>query len=116
MNLSEASSRLVEAMIRDADYCGRISSFTLPGCILLIDPFRLEQVIGNILNNAYKYAGSDINVVSDLTEDGLRIEFMDYGRESPMRNSPASLPNSSAAPTRTKKPMAPDSDSISPKI
>ena len=89
VNLSEASSRLVEAMIRDADYCGRISSFTLPGCILLIDPFRLEQVIGNILNNAYKYAGSDINVVSDLTEDGLRVEFMDYGKGVPDEELPS---------------------------
>jgi len=49
----------------------------------------LEQVIGNILNNAYKYAGSDINVVSDLTEDGLRVEFMDYGKGVPDEELPS---------------------------
>lgn len=89
VRLSEVSSTSVEAIIRDADYCGRISSLTIPGCILLIDPFRLEQVIGNILNNSYKYADTDINVVSELTEDGLRIEFMDYGKGVPDEELPS---------------------------
>lgn len=89
VSLSEVSSSAVEAMIRDADYCGRIASLTIPGCILLLDPFRLEQVIGNILNNSYKYADTRVNVVSQLTEDGLRIEFMDYGKGVPDEELPS---------------------------
>lgn len=89
VTLSEISSHSLETMIRDADYCRKIQPFTLPGCILLIDPFRLEQVIGNILNNSYKYADTAITVASQLTEDGLRLEFMDYGKGVPDEELPS---------------------------
>lgn len=89
VTLSEVNSHSLEAMIKDADYCKKIQPFTLPGCILLIDPFRLEQVVGNILNNSYKYADTAITVASQLTEDGLRLEFMDYGKGVPDEELPS---------------------------
>lgn len=84
----EISSKVLEAIIHDADYAGRLNAFSLPDCILCLDPFRMEQIVGNILNNAYKYAGTPITVRSDLTEDGLRLELMDYGKGVPEEELP----------------------------
>lgn len=85
---SEVSSRALEAIIRDADYGNRIAPFSLPECMLRIDPFRMEQIVGNIINNAYKYADTELSVLGDITEDGLRLEFMDYGKGAPEEELP----------------------------
>lgn len=85
---TETESSAVETIIREADYRGRLAPFSIPGCLLSIDPFRMEQVIGNIINNSYKYADTDLSVTAELTEDGLRLEFLDYGKGVPEEELP----------------------------
>lgn len=85
---AEVASLTLEEIIRDADYRLKAEPFSLPGCLLLVDPFRMEQIIGNIFNNAYKYADTAITITSEITEDGLRLEFMDYGKGVPEEELP----------------------------
>lgn len=85
---TEESSGTLEKMIREADYEGKLESFRLPGCVLQMDLFRMEQVIGNIINNSYKYAATPIRIASEITEEGLRLEFMDYGKGVPDEELP----------------------------
>ena len=40
---------------------------------------RMEQVIGNIITNSYKYANTDIDVDFKICEDVLQIQINDYG-------------------------------------
>ncbi len=45
------------------------------------DPFRIEQVITNLITNAYRYgAGKPINICMDRTADGFaEIQIVDHG-------------------------------------
>lgn len=85
---TEESSAALEEIIRRADYGEKADIVPFPGCILMMDLFRIEEIIGNIFGNAYKYAGTAISVISDLTEEGLRIEFKDYGKGVPDEELP----------------------------
>lgn len=84
----EKASSILEPMIQNADYDGKVSMDPVPGCLLWFDPLRLEQVIDNIINNAYKYAGTEITVIPELLKDGLRIQFKDYGEGVPEEELP----------------------------
>lgn len=88
VNLKEESSQVLKEIIHHEDYYGKASVYPIPGCILMMDAFRMEQVIGNIINNSYKYAGTAITVVSELKEEGLLLEFKDYGKGVPEEELP----------------------------
>lgn len=75
----EKSSTILESMIRRSDYCGKVSMEPIPGCLILMDPLRTEQVIDNLINNSYKYADTEISVLSWLSDGCLHLEFRDYG-------------------------------------
>ena len=70
-----------------ADFFGNLKEYgnivfenSIPECLVLIDPLRMEQVIDNIVGNSYKYAGTDISVRFDEAEDKfIRITIRDYG-------------------------------------
>lgn len=84
----EKSSLVLESMIHNSDYNGKVTMDSIPGCLLMFDPLRMEQVIDNIISNAYKYAGTDITILSDLTDGGLHLEFRDYGEGVPEEELP----------------------------
>lgn len=88
VRLSEESSSKLEELIREADYEGKLEPFRLPGCVLRLDLFRMEQVVGNIINNSYKYAATSLRIISGITEEGLRLEFMDFGKGVPDEELP----------------------------
>lgn len=88
VNTAEKSSATLEPIIRNSDYDGKVDMGPIPGCLLLFDPLRLEQVIDNIIHNAYKYAGTKITVIPELSGDFLRIEFRDYGKGAPEEELP----------------------------
>jgi len=73
------SSKDIKNIIIDADYLGEIKSFNLPDCLIQADPLRLGQIFGNIINNSYKYAKTQIVVSSELADNYLEIEFTDAG-------------------------------------
>lgn len=51
----------------------------LPSCLIVCDKLRLLQVIDNLLNNSYKYAGTEIDVTYRDTPTHLLVEIRDYG-------------------------------------
>lgn len=88
VNPREESSHILEDIVHHEDYYGKITMEPVPGCILMMDTFRMEQVIGNIINNSYKYANTEILVTSRLEENGLLMEFKDYGKGVPEKELP----------------------------
>lgn len=84
----EESSALLEDMIRRTDYDDRVTMTSIPECLIWADPLRMEQIIGNILSNSYKYADTPITILSALTETGLCLEFKDYGKGVPEEELP----------------------------
>lgn len=46
----------------------------IPKCLVYMDRKRMEQVIDNIVGNSHKYAGTDINVSFDETDDFMMAD------------------------------------------
>lgn len=52
----------------------------LPECLVYIDKLRMEQVIGNVVGNSVKYAGTDINVSYMMCEENIAsTSFLNSG-------------------------------------
>jgi len=66
-------------LFKNADHLSKIKTCPIPSCLVEIDMVRIEQVIGNIITNSYKYAGTDIDVSFSI-HDGLQIDISDYGK------------------------------------
>lgn len=59
----EELSTVILPMFEEINYEGRIHfDNEVPQCLLRMDALRLNQVIDNVINNSYKYAGTDISV------------------------------------------------------
>jgi signal transduction histidine kinase len=65
--------RLLDEVVRD-----RASIDVDPGLVLLADPVRLRQAIGNLLDNALRH-GSVVRVVARADGDDVRIAVSDDG-------------------------------------
>ncbi|MBV9098108.1 MAG: HAMP domain-containing histidine kinase, partial [Frankiaceae bacterium] len=65
------------------DSVHRLTAVIEPGLpVVIADPVRLEQVVGNLLDNARKYSpvGSEIQIGAALTERGVEVWVADQGR------------------------------------
>jgi signal transduction histidine kinase len=51
----------------------------VPQCLVYMDKLRLNQVIDNIINNSYKYAGGEVKVAFSEEEGGISIAIRDFG-------------------------------------
>ena len=52
----------------------------LPECLVYMDKLRMEQVIGNVVGNSVKYAGTDINVSYMMCEENIAsTSFLNSG-------------------------------------
>ena len=83
----EESTRLSE-MIKNADYYGYVEAEEIPQCLLYMDLLRMEQVLDNIINNSYKYAGTSMRMLCRMEEEYLRLELQDYGKGVPDEEIP----------------------------
>lgn len=79
-NVVAISSKDVNRIIKEADYLNKIKSLKIPDCLIKADALRLVQITGNILNNSYKYANTEIRITSEIVDDALSIEFLDFGK------------------------------------
>ncbi len=80
LDVRETESVLIEEFIKNADHAGKVRLLNrVPECLITADPLRLNQVIGNIISNAYKYAGTDIAVTAVIDGKVLLIAFKDFG-------------------------------------
>ena len=76
---TKQNSQDVEKIIKNADYLNKAESFSIPDCDVFIDKLRLQQAFDNLFMNSYKYAGTDITVSAELTEEYLVITVSDFG-------------------------------------
>lgn len=77
---TEESSLLIPKMFQEFKYYGQVvTENDIPECLLYMDILRLQQVLDNIINNAYKYAGTQVRVNFVENEDGVSIRIRDSG-------------------------------------
>lgn len=75
----DMDSRMMKEMLESADYLHHAKIPEIPGCLLHVDPLRLQQVFDNIFANSYKYAGTSIEVTACPKGRRLNIYIKDHG-------------------------------------
>ena len=85
VEVTEESSMSIPEMFGDLKYYGNIiMDNDMPECLVYMDKLRMKQVIDNIVNNSYKYAGTDIHVAfKEEASGGIRIIIRDKGNGVP---------------------------------
>ncbi len=79
VNCSDIESRTLEDMIRKYDYRHVVTMSVIPHVLIHIDAGRMSRVIGNIIENSYKYANTPIDISFLLTDDFLQMKIADHG-------------------------------------
>lgn len=80
INGKEEMSTILKDMLEQMNHYKKINIVTpIPECLIFCDSLRLSQVIDNIINNSYKYAGSKIEVSCSIEQDYLKIIIRDFG-------------------------------------
>lgn len=79
LTVTEESSRVLVNMLENVNYDNKINYATIPQCIILMDPVRMQQVIDNIISNSYKYAGTKIEITSQIHKGFLELHINDFG-------------------------------------
>ena len=81
----EESSLCLEEMFQELGNLGEIYlKGEIPQCLLYMDKLRLQQVIDNVIHNAWKYAGTSVTVSFDEQAEGIRIKIKDEGPGVPV--------------------------------
>lgn len=84
VEVTEESSLSIPDMFRDFQYFGNITlENSIPECLLCMDKLRLEQVIGNVIHNSYKYAGTSVTVRFWEDSKSIKIQIHDTGAGVP---------------------------------
>lgn len=80
MTITREPSSVLYEVINHADYdCNCAFVGAIPKCEIMIDKRRLEQVLHNIISNAYKYAGTRVTIHTELSGEHLSLTLRDYG-------------------------------------
>lgn len=79
LTVTEESSQVLVDMIENVNYDQQIVYDSIPQCIILMDPLRMQQVIDNIISNSYKYAGTKVTIKSKIIQGYLELHIIDYG-------------------------------------
>lgn len=83
VNCTDENAAVLHDIIRAADTRSLVHESIIPECLLRIDVKRIQQVIGNIIGNSYKYAGTSIDVDYQLNGDYLKMSITDHGKGVP---------------------------------
>jgi len=79
LTVTEESSEILVDMIENVNYDHQIVYDSIPPCIILTDPIRMQQVIDNIISNSYKYAGTKVTIKSQINQGYLELHIIDFG-------------------------------------
>ena len=79
MSCKDEESMILSDIIKKNDYKGLVVEEAIPKLLIKVDSKRMSQVIGNIITNSYKYAGTKIDVEYKVTDKYLEITIKDYG-------------------------------------
>lgn len=76
----EELSTCIDEMFKELQVYGNIHiENQIPHCILWMDKLRMVQVIDNIVNNAMKYAKTDVHISYSQRDNGILIRIKDDG-------------------------------------
>lgn len=76
---SDENSAVIAEIVSEYDDRGLVRISEIPQVIVHTDRLRLSQVIGNIISNSYKYAGTSIDISFRLDESFLEMSVSDSG-------------------------------------
>ena len=76
---SDTDSRVLADILKKHDEDRRISVAPIPNVLIHVDTRRMNQVIGNIISNSYKYANTGIEVAFLLADEFLSMKITDHG-------------------------------------
>ena len=79
VNCIDESSLILNDIIKKYDDRDLVTFGELPRILIHTDAKRLSQVIGNIISNSYKYAGTRIDVSYRQVDDYLELKIRDHG-------------------------------------
>ncbi len=79
VNCQDEESQILSEIIRKNDDRSLVNEGDIPKVIINIDSKRMNQVIGNILVNSYKYAGTRIDVSYQILDEFLEMKIRDFG-------------------------------------
>lgn len=80
---ADENSAVIAEIVSEYDDRGLVRISEIPQVIVHTDKLRLSQVIGNILSNSYKYAGTPIDISFRLDESFLEMSISDSGSGVP---------------------------------
>lgn len=81
VEVTEESSLCIMEMFSGLKYYGEIVfENSIPECLIYMDKLRFEQVVDNIVNNSFKYAGTPIYVSFQEKENGISLTIRDKGK------------------------------------
>ena len=89
VNCQDEEAAILNEIIKHNDDRGLAVLPKAPCLIINIDRNRMNQVIGNIITNSYKYANTKIDVEYSLVEDYLELKIRDFGPGVSMEELPA---------------------------
>ena len=75
----DEESGILSAIIRKNDSKDLVSEGEKPKLLISIDSKRMSQVLGNIISNSYKYAGTGIDVEYKVVDRYLNMTLRDHG-------------------------------------
>lgn len=79
VSCKDEESMVLSDIIKKNDDKGLVVEEAIPKLLIKVDSKRMSQVIGNIITNSYKYAGTKIDVEYKVTDKYLEITIKDYG-------------------------------------
>ena len=79
VNCTDESSSILSDIIKKYDDKNYVQIGPVPEVLIHVDNKRMGQVIGNIIANSYKYAGTQIDVNYRIVDDYLEMSIADHG-------------------------------------
>ena len=85
MNVSccDERSEILHELVAEHDSRCLANEAAIPQCLIRVDRPRLSQVIGNIISNSYKYAGTVIDIGYNINDSYLEMYIRDHGAGVP---------------------------------
>jgi len=88
VNCQDEESGVLGDIVKKNDDKDCIVQSSIPGVLIHTDVKRLDQVIGNIISNSFKYADTRIDINYAVAEDYLEMQIRDYGPGVPSEELP----------------------------
>lgn len=80
VNCRPVNSGQLQQMVEDADFRQKVEKRPdIPDCLIYVDSLRIQQVIGNVVNNSYKYADTRLEVTFCYEQNYLCMCIKDFG-------------------------------------